>query len=228
MAREELVSPVRDVASEIGGLYKLYYSNGSPYARRVRILLIEKGISFLSDVDDRLRPIEDIEPLNPALQVPVLEIDGLRLFDSSVIARYIYASYPHDPHGETPLAPSIVRPDRRWDDELVLAVIEALTGSIVGLRLHLGADEEAVPFIKRQRYRVGSCLDWLEKHATPEGYWPGTFSVMDLNALCAVAFAERRGVLDFDRDRWPVLGALLSLHARRRSVMQTPVNELAA
>ena len=51
---------------------KLLYSSGSPYARRVRVVLIEKGLEFESDVNDAVRPIEEIrehqEPYYTRLQ----------------------------------------------------------------------------------------------------------------------------------------------------------------
>ena len=40
---------------------KLSYSNGSPFARKVRIVLYEKGIEYEHDVDDRVRSVEEIE-----------------------------------------------------------------------------------------------------------------------------------------------------------------------
>ena len=51
-------------------MLRLLYSNGSPFARRVRIVLMEKGLAFEGDVNDAVRPIEEIRPHNPALQVP--------------------------------------------------------------------------------------------------------------------------------------------------------------
>lgn len=113
-------------------------------------------------------------------------------------------------------------------DERTLAVIEAMTEAIVSLRLYHQADEEEVTFLKRQRYRVGSCLDWLETKASPEGFWPATFSVMDLNPLCPLAFAEKRGIFRLDAGRWPKLARALEFHAERPSVVNMPVNETPA
>lgn len=190
--------------------------------------MIEKGIDFTPDVYDKLRPIEEVEPLNPASQIPILEIDGRRLFDSGVILRYLVEQFPHDPQGSEPIVPSITRPDMRWDDELILATTEALTNAIVSQRLYQVPDEDMLPFLARQRYRIGSCLDWLEKEATPEGFWPGTFSVMDISLLCPVAFGEKRGVFRMDEQQWPTLAALLSHHGWRASVGATPINEMPA
>lgn len=204
---------------------KLLFSNGSPYARRVRIALIEKGLQFESDINDAVRPIEEIRPHNPALQVPVFYDDTLHLFGSNLILEYLYEAYPHDIEVSVPLAPSIVRPDRRWDDKLILNVIEALSDSLVNLRLMTGAADASVPYLGRQRVRIGSCLDWLEERITDQGFWPGTFSVMDINLMCPLLYGAKRGTFDFRAGSWPKTVAMIERWEARPSVVATPVNE---
>jgi len=73
---------------------KLYFANTSPYARKVRIAIIEKGLD--DHVDLILRnPFEDHDDLksaNPLGKVPALvTTDGQALFDSSVICAYVDA-----------------------------------------------------------------------------------------------------------------------------------------
>ncbi|HEY8565745.1 MAG TPA: glutathione S-transferase family protein [Beijerinckiaceae bacterium] len=208
---------------------KLLFSNGSPYARRVRVVLIEKGLAFEPDVNDAVRPIEEIRPHNPALQVPVLYDGDRHLFGSNLIIEYLFETYPTPTRapGVIPLAPSIVRPDRVWDDKLVLTAIEALADALVNVRLMTGADEESVPFMARQRRRIASCLDWLEPRieADGEGFWPGTFSVMDLNLMCPLLYGEKRGTFAFRTGQWPRVTAMVNRWQSRPSVAATPVNE---
>ena len=114
---------------------------------------MEKGIEFESDVKDAIRPVEDIRPLNPALQVPIFEDDSRRLFGSNLIIEYLYATYPDrvDIAMVPPLAPSRVRKDRYWDDRLLFATIETLAETIITLRLLEEADEAAFPPISAGR-----------------------------------------------------------------------------
>jgi glutathione S-transferase len=209
---------------------KLLYSNGSPFARRVRVVLLEKGLEFESDILDAVRPVEDIRPHNPALQVPVLYDAGRRLFGSSLIIQYLFETYPQAETkvGEAPLSPSITRPDRHWDDMLILTAIEALADSLVNVRLMAGADTEKIPYLERQVVRVRSCLDWLEPQATPEGFWPGVFSVMDINLVCPLLFGEKRGVFDFRSGPWPNIIAMAERCRGRASLLATPINDLPA
>ena len=90
---------------------KLFFSNGSPYARKVRIVLHEKGLDYERDVYDAVRPIAAIRPNNPNLTVPML-IDGeLELFESNLIIDYLLQTYPGLPPdaASPPLAPSLTR-----------------------------------------------------------------------------------------------------------------------
>jgi glutathione S-transferase len=205
---------------------KLLYSNGSPYARRVRIVLLEKGLDFESDIHDALRPIEEIRPHNPALQVPVLYDGEQHLFGSNLILQYLFETY-RDISGapqNVPLAPTLTRPERHWEDALILTAIESLTDSLVNVRFMTGAANEA-SYLDRQRYRIGSCLDWLEQRVTPDGFWPGTFSIMDINLMCPLLYGEKRDTFDFRNGQWPQVVKMIDQWQARPSMRATPVNE---
>lgn len=207
---------------------KLLYSNGSPYARRVRVVLKEKGMEFESDVNDNLRPIEEIQPHNPALQVPVFYDGDRQLFGSNLIVHYLFAEYAELPSqpADPPLAPSITRPDRHWDDMLTLTAIESAVDALINVRLLQSGGKLESPYIDRQFYRIGSCLDWLEHRVTPEGFWPGVFSVMDMNLMFPLIYGERRGTFDFRSGRWTGIAAMIDHWAQRPSVLATPINDL--
>jgi glutathione S-transferase/RNA polymerase-associated protein len=79
-------------------MIKLYDDVFSPYARKVRIALYEKGIPF-----ERVRALHgdcnrtDFVDVNPRAEVPAL-IDGeVRLYDSTVICEYLEDRYPEPP-----------------------------------------------------------------------------------------------------------------------------------
>ena len=74
----------------------LYEHPSSPYAQKVKILLIEKGLSFEARMPGPadLGPDSDFSRASPRGEVPVL-IDGeTRVFDSTIIAEYIEDAYP--------------------------------------------------------------------------------------------------------------------------------------
>ena len=71
---------------------KLYASNGSPFGRKVRVVLAEKGLAYESDIYDGLRPTSG--ELGPTLAIPVLEDGPQRLWESDLIVDYLLRTYP--------------------------------------------------------------------------------------------------------------------------------------
>jgi glutathione S-transferase len=203
---------------------KLYYSQASPFARKVCIVLAEKALEYEADeANAQARPEEAYAKVHPALQVPVLDDNGLRLFESNLILAYLLQTYPGSAPGapEPPLGESLTRPDYHWEDAKTLAVLETLAASMVNLRqLGLsGVKVEEVGYLQRQQRRIQHCLDWLEERATPEGFAPGIFSIMDLNLFCHLEFAAARDI--FPRGHRPNLEAILARYRERPSVKAT-------
>ncbi len=175
---------------------QLYFSPNSPYARKVRILLAEKGLEFEPKTVDTNRLPEGYARMNPNLRVPVLADGGRTLFESNVILDYLLRTYPGQPAGaaQPPLAASLTRPEQHWDDMLVLITVETMLDT--GLNLFQltrdGVKPDQASYLKKELARTQTCLDWLEARFTPEGYMPGQFSIQDLNLVCALTWAEFR------------------------------------
>lgn len=73
----------------------------SPYAQKVKLALLEKGIPFEAKRLDMSREAASLRELNPRLEVPVLMDGDQAIFDSSVILEYLEDRFP-----EKPLLPS--------------------------------------------------------------------------------------------------------------------------
>mgnify|MGYP003704790153 CR=1 FL=1 len=78
-------------------MLKLISATPSPYARKVRIALAEKGIPFEEDAG--IRPSQDPALLDrsPMGKVPFMEVDGARLCESAVILEYLEDAFPQKP-----------------------------------------------------------------------------------------------------------------------------------
>jgi glutathione S-transferase len=205
---------------------KLFFSNGSPYARKVRVVLAEMGLTYVADVQDRVRPIA--EAPGPTLAIPLLEDGTLRLWESDLIIDYLLRTYPGAQPAarggpSPPFSPWLARPDRHWEDMTTLATIATAAASMVNLRLM--QDDGITPansdYLSRQKTRVERCLDWLEERVTDEGFAPGWFSVMDIAFLCPMIYAETRGIMKW-RGR-PRLDALAERHQSRPSMVATQI-----
>ena len=196
----------------------LYMSPFSPYTRKVRVMLAEKGLEYENKkvATDRF-PLDYATTVNPCARVPALDDNGRVLFESNVILDYLLTQYPDTPKGapQPPLAKTLVRADKRWDDwETLVAIETVLNCGLTMLRFgaHSGVATDP-PYLARDHQRVQSILDWLDKRATPEGFVPGWFSVLDLNLVITLQWVDFRKVFEW-RGR-PNIDRLMAFHGER-------------
>jgi glutathione S-transferase len=202
---------------------KLYHSYLSPYARRVLIVLAEKGLKHEREKHMFAREFAGLSSINPCLLLPVF-IDGdIHLWGSNLIVEYLLKTYPDIASGgpEPPLARAMTRPDHHWEDARILATLETMTDSIMNLRQMKmsGIEPNQVAYLRRQRDRIDLCLDWLETKATADGFAPGEFSIMDLNLICALGNVDNHKSFEW-RGR-PTLEAIVVRYSERPSVKST-------
>jgi glutathione S-transferase len=196
---------------------KLYSSPTSPFARKVRIALREKGVAC-DEIDTwSLGAASGLVDHNPLGKVPSLVLDdGTDLFDSVVIVEYIDAIWP-SPRliPETLPARTLVR---RWEalsdgiaDAAVLAMLE-------GRRAEALQDPAA---LKRQHGKILSALVRAD-HDLGERTW----CVGDDFTLADAALASALGYLDLRcptlwRGKHPRLETYLARLEQRPSVAST-------
>jgi glutathione S-transferase len=72
---------------------KLYYSPGSPYARKVRVVAMEtrldRKMEMVNVVVSPVVPNADVDKHNPIGKIPAFSVKGMNLFDSPVICEYL-------------------------------------------------------------------------------------------------------------------------------------------
>ena len=69
---------------------KLFYTKRSPYARKVRVLALEKGITLDLINEDLAKKSKVLLDSNPLGKVPTLILDnGDTIYDSVVICQYL-------------------------------------------------------------------------------------------------------------------------------------------
>jgi glutathione S-transferase len=200
-----------------------YHSYLSPYARRVLIVLEEKRLPHERRKHVYAREFDGLGEINPCLLLPVCIDDDVHLWGSNLIVEYLLGRYPTNPvdSPSPPLSPTMTRPEHHIVDSRILATLETMTDAIMNLRQMKmsGFEPEQVAYLRRQRDRIDRILDWLDKEATPEGFAPGLFSIMDLNLICALGNIDNRKSFEW-RGR-PVLEAIYARYAERPSVKAT-------
>jgi glutathione S-transferase len=202
-------------------MIKFFFGAISPYTRKVHILLKEKQLPFETVPVDLANPTPDFLAVNPNLRIPAISDGDVHLFESNVILDYLLSTYPQPSPDNPPLGKALVRPEHRWEDTKTLVTIETVLDS--GLNIFQFARNdigpEQAPYLQRELDRIQSDLDWLETKATPEGFVPGEFSLLDLNLVCTLQWADFRK--PFQWQGRPKLEAIVALHGERESIAST-------
>jgi glutathione S-transferase len=193
---------------------KLYITYRSPYARKVRIALSEKGLPCEEiSVDLANRPPEFFD-LNPAGTVPTLVTrDGLVLCDSTLILQYLEETYP-----QPALLPAVAR--ERW---------QAWNWEEAADRL---CDQQVAGFFERQQKaaraevfdkaaRVSDqILTALEKQLAGRDFVLDRFSVADIALGSTMGWMQFRLGMDWHAER-PALTPWLARLDERTGFQRT-------
>ncbi len=198
---------------------KLWCSDTSPYARKVRILVRELGLT--DRVTEQpvattpIAPNADLAKVSPLVRVPTLETDeGEVLYDSRVICEYLESL-----DGATPLTPA--NGTARWSDLRDAALAEGILDTAVGLRYETGLKEERFQdpnWIAARRQRIVHALDAMENTAPDAEAGPSQGTI---------AWAAALGYLDLRfpdmswREGRPKLAAWYERFSQRPSLVET-------
>lgn len=166
---------------------QLYYSLTSPYARKVRILLLEKGLSFEGiNVAQSERQASEHNPLG---KIPTLVLDdGTELFDSTVITETLDALYP-----SPRLIPLEVRSRaivRRWE-----ALADGLCDVLVPVLLDLRRPAEVrdTAYSLKLENKVKTVLRTLENFLVGKSFLhDDQYSLADVAVVSALGYVNLR------------------------------------
>jgi glutathione S-transferase len=192
---------------------QLFYSPGSPFARKVRVLARERGLTG-SLQETALSPHDDAPELlstNPLGKVPALRTRDLMLFDSPVICEYL------DTLGdETRLVP----PDgpRRIIALRNQALGDGLMDAAVASVLELRRPEsmQSTHWLRRWRAVIERGVT-----ALAEAPLPSRFDIGAISMACALAYLDFRFPDIVWRAAQPSLAAWLDDVSMRDSMLLT-------
>ena len=207
---------------------KLYYTQASPFVRKVSVTIIELGLRDRVQVIPTRWPhtwaTQTVEFMpefiadTPVGRIPALVTDeGLSLTDSSVICEYLNAEF-----GNYRLMPASGA--ARWRMLSVVSIANAVLEAHVSRRAELlrPAAERSQDFIKKMADRQMRCYCSLDAAAAGFGAEP------DLAQICcgaACGYADFR----FPQDDWraaaPALGRWYDRFALRPSMRETMTAE---
>jgi len=190
----------------------------SPFARKVRIALIEKEIPFNLVTDVPWNDDTVVGQFNPLEKLPILltETDGA-IYDSSLILEYIELTYP-DP----PLVPD--DPKLRIAAKTIEVLQNGICDSVVLTFFERArpAGAQSAEWLSRQRRKIEGGVSELARLLDDREYFVGDrFTLADIAAGSALGYISLR-LADFD---WRVRHALLARYfdflSKRQSFRDT-------
>jgi glutathione S-transferase len=198
---------------------KLLGSTTSPYARKARLVLLEKRLPHEFVADPPREPGSQVPRLNPLGRIPALLLDdGTCVFDSPVICDYLDALNDDPvlvPRGD-PLARTRVK---RWE-----ALADGILDSAVVIRIETlrPAGQQDLAAIERHGAAIGRALAWAAAQLGPDGWCEGgRLTLADLALVCALLYLDLRQPERDWRRAHPALAAFAARMLARPSVRAT-------
>jgi glutathione S-transferase len=188
---------------------KLIGSDGSPYVRKVRVVLAEKKIDYRFIREDVWSPDTVIGQSNPLGKVPTLVTDdGGNVFDSRVIVEYLDTV--------TPIA-RLIPPSGRARVEVRCweALGDGLLDAAILARIeHTQRPEgqRSPAWVARQMAKVDAALDAMGKGLGDKPFCcEGKYSLADIAVGCALGYLDFR----FPQVEWRTRHPNLARHAEK-------------
>jgi glutathione S-transferase len=187
----------------------------SPFVRKVRVALAEKGLDYQHDPVNPFAPPAGYREISPLGKIPAFKDGDRTLCDSSVICAYLEKRYP-----TPPLYPSDPYDYARalWLEEFMDGAVVPLTGPNLFLALVLkpllsggkppeaGAEENARKVWDTQ---VTPLLDYLEKQLGDNDWFVGgRLSIADISVGSILVNSRHAGFAP-ERKRFPKLRGFL-------------------
>lgn len=192
----------------------------SPFVRKLRLLLAEKGLDYQLQIVAPFNQPDWFFEISPLGRIPGFRDGELSLADSSVIAQYIEEQHPETValYGHS----AAERAQIRWLEKYADYELAPLTTFCVFVNRALNptmgkpCDEAAVQ--KAIEDKLPRHFDYLEKTLAGNDYFVGNrLSMADLAFACQVINMEH-GNAQIDAVRWPGLAALQARLCQRDSV----------
>ncbi len=198
----------------------VYGSTVSPFVRKVRVVLAEKGLEYKLDPVNPFAPPPEFLAISPLKRIPAFRDTDLpepnHLSDSSVICDYLEhkfptpALYPSDPYQ---------RARALWYEEYADSILAQTVGpglffERVVKRIMKGQPDESV-CEKTLTQKLPPLFDYLEKEIGDGQFLAGgAFSIADIAVATMIVNFEHAGEA-IDAARWPKLAAYVRrMHER--------------
>jgi glutathione S-transferase len=201
----------------------IYGMKGSPFVRKVQVVLAEKGVPYEIEAVNIFPAPAWFSAINPAKRIPVLRdrsvgVEGVAgtIPDSSAICAYLERKHP-----EPALVPKDAFEHGRaiWFEEFADSELAALIGlnlfRVTVVQRLLGQEPDLERARRTYREKLPPLFDYLERELGDRAYLVGdAFSIADVAVATQVVNLHHAGGR-VDPARWPRLAAFVErVHAR--------------
>jgi len=172
-------------------MIKLYHFPLSTNSRKVRIVLIEKGLEFERihiDLPKKEQKKPDYLKIHPLGQVPALDDEGFIVYDSTIINEYLEDEYPYPP-----LLPkdSEGRARARLMEDFRDHYFNPPFVEIIHEVRYKPEDQRDLKLIERAKAEITKCFDRIERELQGKEYLAGSFSLADIAYMANFDLMER-------------------------------------
>ena len=204
---------------------KLFGTPGSPYVRKVRVVLEEKRIPYEYVITSPATREAVVGPLNPLAKIPTLERDdGSALYDSPVIVEYLDGLVA---------APRLI--PQAFADRIEVRRWEALGDGIADATVLISHDyrkpaalRESADWYAKQTLKIERGLAVINKELGDREYCFGaSFTLADIAAGYALGYLDYAWREIEWRKPFPALDRLAARLAARESFRKTVQSQAA-
>jgi glutathione S-transferase len=195
---------------------KLIGAGLSPFVRKTRVALAEKGLAYEHDPMVPFGLSAEYKKKHPLARIPLLEVDGRPIPDSSAICAYLEklqpqpALYPSDPFDYA----RAIWFEEFADGGLVNVSTPFFQQRVLGPLVFKRPTDEAI-VQKAATETLPPLFDYLEQELGNDDYLVGNrFTIADL-AVGSLLVNYKHGRGEIDAKRWPKLAAYVErIHSR--------------
>lgn len=199
-------------------MLKLLSATPSPFARKVRVVLLEKNIPFELKTINPWNINADIERFNPLGKIPVLiTANNETIYDSKFIIEWIEHNYPD---------PAVFPTDAKtkFKAQQIQVIADGICEAVILLFFeNMRPDpQQSKPWSERQIKKISNGLQALEQQISNDEFCvDNTFGIADISVVSAVDYLSLRFKTYEWRNKFTRISKFVARQSARQSFIET-------
>ena len=199
-------------------MLKLLSATPSPFARKVRVVLLEKNIPFELKTINPWNMNADIERFNPLGKIPVLiTANNETIYDSKFIIEWIEHNYPD---------PAVFPTDAKtkFKAQQIQVIADGICEAVILLFFeNIRPDpQQSKPWSERQIKKISNGLQALEQQISNDEFCvDNTFGIADISVVSAVDYLSLRFKTYEWRNKFTRISKFVARQSARQSFIET-------